>query len=179
MSLPTMHGTARLIDDPELRFGAGSGKAVVRVRLAFNSRKKDKATNEWVDGDTFFIDGKAFDQAAEHIAESLTRGMEVVVSGRLRTEKWETGQGEKRSASALLIDSIGPSLARATAVVTKAPSSSGGQGQGREEFQRARSQQGAASADDPWASGAPASSAPAGGWGGGAQGGGYAEEPPF
>lgn len=178
MSLPTMHGTARLIDDPELRFGAGSGKAVVRVRLAFNSRKKDKATNEWVDGDTFFIDGKAFDQAAEHIAETLTRGMEVVVSGRLRTEKWETGQGEKRSAPALLIDAIGPSLARATAAVAKA--GSGGQGQGREEFQRARQEQGAVSAEDPWASGAPAS-APAGGWGSGTQGGGaYAgDEPPF
>ncbi|MFD8469047.1 single-stranded DNA-binding protein [Streptomyces cyaneofuscatus] len=178
MSLPTMHGTARLIDDPELRFGAGSGKAVVRVRLAFNSRKKDKATGEWVDGDTFFVDGKAFDQAAEHIAESLTRGMEVVVSGRLRTEKWESGQGEKRSAPALLIDAIGPSLARATAAVTKAPSSSGGQGQGREEFSRARAQQGAASADDPWASGTPGTPA-GGGWGSGSQGGGYAEEPPF
>ncbi|MFD7855213.1 single-stranded DNA-binding protein [Streptomyces microflavus] len=177
MSLPTMHGTARLIDDPELRFGAGSGKAVVRVRLAFNSRKKDKATGEWVDGDTFFVDGKAFDQAAEHIAESLSRGMEVVVSGRLRTEKWETGQGEKRSAPALLIDAIGPSLARATATVTKAPSSGGGQGQGREEFQRVRAQQGA-SADDPWASGAPAAAPAGGGWGG-AQGGGYSDEPPF
>ncbi|WP_097965019.1 single-stranded DNA-binding protein [Streptomyces sp. or20] len=178
MSLPTMHGTARLIDDPELRFGAGSGKAVVRVRLAFNSRKKDKATNEWVDGDTFFIDGKAFDQAAEHIAESLTRGMEVVVSGRLRTEKWETGQGEKRSASALLIDSIGPSLARATAKVTKVSSSgSGGQSQARGQDQ-GRSQQGAAPAEDPWASGAPSSTS-AGGWGSGAQGGGYTEEPPF
>lgn len=179
MSLPTMHGTARLIDDPELRFGAGSGKAVVRVRLAFNSRKKDKATNEWVDGDTFFVDGKAFDQAAEHIAESLTRGMEVVVSGRLRTEKWESGQGEKRSAPALLIDAIGPSLARATAVVTKAPSAGSG-GQGREEFQRARKEQGAVSAEDPWASGTPGTGgAPAGGWGGGSQGGGYSEPPPF
>ncbi|WP_097865862.1 single-stranded DNA-binding protein [Streptomyces sp. rh34] len=180
MSLPTMHGTARLIDDPELRFGAGSGKAVVRVRLAFNSRKKDKATNEWVDGDTFFVDGKAFDQAAEHIAESLSRGMEVVVSGRLRTEKWETGQGEKRSASALLIDSIGPSLARATAKVTKVSSSgSGGQGQGRSQ---GRSQQGAASAEDPWASNNPGTSAGApagGGWGRGSQGGGYSDEPPF
>ncbi|MGO1025623.1 single-stranded DNA-binding protein [Streptomyces rubiginosohelvolus] len=182
MSLPTMHGTARLIDDPELRFGAGSGKAVVRVRLAFNSRKKDKDTNEWVDGDTFFVDGKAFDQAAEHIAESLTRGMEVVVSGRLRTEKWETGQGEKRSAPALLIDAIGPSLARATAVVTKA-SSSGSGGQGREAFQRARQEQGAVSAEDPWASNTPGASgnaAPAGGgWGGGSQSGGYSDEPPF
>ncbi|MFC8339352.1 single-stranded DNA-binding protein [Streptomyces rubiginosohelvolus] len=185
MSLPTMHGTARLIDDPELRFGAGSGKAVVRVRLAFNSRKRDKTTNEWVDGDTFFVDGKAFDQAAEHIAESLSRGMEVVVSGRLRTEKWESGQGEKRSAPALLIDAIGPSLARATAVVTKASSNSSGgqgQGQGREAFARARQEQGAASAEDPWASNTPGTSggaAPAGGWGGGASGGGYSEEPPF
>lgn len=95
MSLPTLNGTARLIEDPELRFGAGSGKAVVKVRLAFNSRKKDPNTGEWTDSDSFFIDGKAFDQAAENIAETLQRGMEVVVSGRLRTEKWETKEGRR------------------------------------------------------------------------------------
>lgn len=161
MSLPVMTGTARLIEDPELRFGAGSGKAVVRVRLAFNSRKKDPATNEWVDADSFFIDGKAFDQAAENIAESLARGMEVVVSGRLRTEKWETKQGEKRSAPALLIDSIGPSLKSATAKVTKA---SGGQGRGAGP--QARPAQSAAG-EDPWVAAPGTRGQAGGGWGSG------------
>ena len=181
MSLPVLNGTARLIEDPELRFAAGSGKAVVRVRLAFNSRKKNQSTGEWEDADSFFVDGKAFEQAAENIAATLARGMEVVVSGRLRTEKWESGQGEKRSAPALMIDSIGPSLRFATARVEK----SGGGQQQRQEVQQAarqqgRAQQGAAPAADPWASGAPAS-ASAGGWGSGAQGGApYAgDEPPF
>ncbi|MEU9014313.1 single-stranded DNA-binding protein [Streptomyces sp. NPDC048479] len=167
MSLPTMNGVARLIDDPELRFGAGSGKAVVRVRLAFNSRKKDPASNEWIDADSFFIDGKAFDQAAENIAETLTRGMEVVVSGRLKTEKWETREGEKRSGPSLLIDSIGPSLKNATAKVTKAS------GSGQPAVQSARQAQGRASAGDPWSSSTPGTQTSAqAGWG-------TAEEPPF
>lgn len=177
MTLPTLNGTARLIEDPELRFAAGSGKAVVKVRLAFNARKKDPNSGEWVDSDTFFVDGKAFEHAAENIAESLTRGMEVVVSGRLRTEKWETKGGEKRSVPSLLIDSIGPSLRFATAVVTKAPG--GGQ---RPEMQRAARQQGAASAGDPWASGTPGTQPAAGGWGQQAQQGGreaWGEGPPF
>ncbi|GAA3154170.1 single-stranded DNA-binding protein [Streptomyces rectiviolaceus] len=165
MSLPTMTGTARLIDNPELRFAAGSGKAVVKVRLAFNARKKDPTSGDWVDGDSFFIDGTAFEQAAENIASSLEKGMEVIVSGRLRTERWETKQQEKRSAPALLIDSIGPSLRSATAVVSKA-----GSGSGRQEFQQARQ---SAGSGDPWTS----ASQQAGQGGGGSWGSG--EEPPF
>lgn len=164
MSLPTLNGTARLIEDPELRFAAGSGKAVIKVRLAFNARKKD-AQGNWVDGDSFFINGTAFDQAAENIAETLQRGMEVVVSGRLRTESWETKEGEKRSTPSLLIDSIGPSLRFATAKVTKA---SGGSGSGRQDFNQAQQQ--SAPAADPWAS----QGAQSGGWGN--QG---SDEPPF
>lgn len=160
MSLPTLNGTARLIDDPELRFSAGSGKAVVKVRLAFNSRRKDQS-GEWVDADSFFIDGKAFDKAAENIAESLFRGIEVVVSGRLKTEKWETREGEKRSAPTLLIDSIGPSLRNATATVTKA----GGQGKGQQANGQARQGR-----EDPWASSGAAAQ----------QSGGWSDEaPPF
>lgn len=153
MSLPIMSGTARLIDDPELRYSP-TGKAVVKVRLAFNSRKKDEATGEWVDADSFFVDGRAFGQAAENIAESLGRGIEVTVSGRLRTEKWENQQGEKRSAPALLIDSIGASLSRATAKVTKTQRQQDGQ---------------QAPPADPWAGAkpAPAQSVPA------------ADSPPF
>lgn len=176
MSLPILNGTARLIDDPELRFSA-AGKAIAKVRLAFNSRKKDQASGEWVDADSFFIDGKAFDQAAENIAGSLSRGMEVVVSGRLRTEKWESKEGEKRSASALMIDSIGPSLRGASAVVTKTSGggqSGYGQGQGQPAVQQAARSQGRASSEDPW-------SQSQGGQGGGGWGNGSAgdEPPPF
>ena len=165
MSLPTLNGTARLIDAPELRFAAGSGKAVVRVRLAFNARKKDPNSGEWVDGDSFFIDGKAFDQAASNIAETLDKGMEVVVSGRLKTERWEK-DGEKRSGPALLIDSIGPSLRGATATVTKA----GGSGQGQQQYQQARQRSSQEGRDDPWATSGAAAPAGAGAW---------SEDPPF
>ncbi|MEU1908434.1 single-stranded DNA-binding protein [Streptomyces hygroscopicus] len=161
--LPTLNGTARLIDDPELRYAA-SGGAVVKVRLAFNSRKKDPS-GEWKDDASFFITGTAFGQAAENIAATLQRGMEVVVSGRMKTDSWEK-DGEKKSAPSLLVDSIGPSLRFATARVEKV----GGSGSGRQEFQQARQQQGSG---DPWGSGAPAGG---GGWGGGAVGG---DEPPF
>lgn len=167
MTLPSLNGTARLIEDPELRFAA-SGGAVVKVRLAFNSRKKDPQSGEWKDDASFFVTGTAFGQAAENIAETLTRGLEVVVSGRMKTDSWESKEGEKRSAPALLIDSIGPSLRSATAKVSKA--SSGGGGSGRQEFQQARQQQSAGSGD-PWGAGAQQAGQAAGSWGG--------DEPPF
>jgi single-strand DNA-binding protein len=167
MSLPSLNGTARLIEDPELRFAA-SGGAVVKVRLAFNSRKKDPQSGEWKDDSSFFVTGTAFGQAAETIAETLTRGLEVVVSGRMKTDSWESKDGEKRSAPALLIDSIGPSLRSATAKVSKA--GSGGGGSGRQEYAQARQQQSAGSGD-PW--GAAAQSA------GQAAGSAWDEAPPF
>lgn len=125
MSLPTITGVARLTDDPELRFSA-SGVAVCKVRLAFNSRKKDDSGN-WVDGDSFFVDGSVFKQEAENVAESLTRGMEVVVTGRLKTRRYETKEGEKRSVVELTVDGIGPTLKFATAQVKKLGRSSGGE----------------------------------------------------
>lgn len=165
MSLPTMNGTARLIDQPELRFAA-NGTAVVKVRLAFNARRKDESGN-WVDGDSFFIDGKLFGQHAQNIADSLEKGMEVVVSGRLKTEKWETREGERRSGPSLLVDSIGPSLRFATARVEKA----GGSGQGKQDaMQAARQASSREGMDDPWGSGVPGTAPAAGGWD---------SEPPF
>lgn len=146
MSLPTLNGTARLMDDPQLRYGA-SGGAVVTVRLAFNSRKKDPQSGEWKDDSSFFIDGKAFGPAAENIAETLARGLEVVVSGRPKTESWEK-DGEKRSKPVLLIDSIGPSLRSATAKVQK---TSGGSGHGRQDARQAAQQGASAPQEDPWA----------------------------
>lgn len=140
MSLPTITGVARLTDDPELRYSP-SGVAVCKVRLAFNSRKKDE-NGQWVDGDTFFVDGSVFRQEAENVAESLTRGLEVVVTGRLKTRRYETKDGDKRSVVELMVDGIGPTLKFATAHVKKlSRASSGG------------STPSGGAADDPWTTG--------------------------
>ena len=164
MSLPTLNGTGRLIEDPQLRYSA-SGSAVVKLRLAFNSRKKDQS-GQWVDDAVFYVRGTAFGKAAENIAETLQRGMEVVVSGRLKTESWESN-GEKKEGTSLLVDSIGPALRSATAQVTK----SGGSGDGQQQYQAARQASSQQGREDPWAtSGAAADAAQAGAWG---------EEPPF
>lgn len=124
MSLPTLSGVGRLTAVPELRFTA-SGTAVCTVQLAFNARKKNEQTGKWEDGDTLFIRGTAFKEHAENIAESLTIGAEVLITGRLKTDQWnDKTSGEKRSSTVLMIDSIGPSLRWSTAKVAKADRSS-------------------------------------------------------
>lgn len=150
MSLPSLTGVGRLVDDPELRF-TQSGKAVATVRLVFNSRRLNPQTNQWEDGDTFWVRGTLWEKLAENAAESLAKGMEVTVTGELRTEQWEK-DGQKHSQPSLLIRSIGPSLAYATASVTKA----GAQQQGGGQQQRSAPQQQRRQAppqDDPWAAG--------------------------
>lgn len=160
MSLPTISGTGRLLDDPELRFGA-SGVAVAKVRIAFNSRKRqDDGT--WVDDKVCYLDGTAFKQLAENIAESLQRGAEVNVSGRLVTEQWENKEGEKRSKVVLMLDSLGPNLAFATAKVAKMERSGGNAGQSASGARQSSSRGQNAPANDPWGGG-----------------GGFADEPPF
>ncbi|MGW3166952.1 single-stranded DNA-binding protein [Streptomyces sp. NPDC001142] len=154
--LPTMTGVGRLVDDPELRF-TQSGKAVASVRLAFNSRRRNPQTNEWEDGDTFWVRGTLWEGLAEHAAESLAKGMEVLVSGELRTESWEK-DGQKHSQPALLVRSIGPNLAYATASVSKAGAQQSGGGQQRSAPQQQRRQ--APAQDDPWATGPAASDEP-------------------
>jgi single-strand DNA-binding protein len=121
MALPTLTGTARLAADPRTAL-ASSGVAVCSMQLAFNSCKQDPS-GAWVDEDSLFIRATAFKDLAEHCAETLSKGAEVVVAGRVKTEQWTT-QGEKRSAPTLLLDSIGSSLRYATATVTKAHRSS-------------------------------------------------------
>lgn len=119
MSLPTLHGTGRLTGDPELRF-AKSGTAVTTVNLAFNSRRYDRDQGKWVDGDVLFIRATIFGDAAENAAETYQRGMEVVISGRVKLDEWEDkNTGEKRSRAALLVDSIGPSTRSAKAQVVR------------------------------------------------------------
>ena len=157
-----------LTDDPELRF-TPSGAAVANFTVASTPRTFDRQTQEWKDGDALFLRCCIWRQAAENVAESLQRGMRVVVQGRLRQRSYETKEGEKRTVIELEVDEIGPSLRYATAKVTKTSRGSGQGGFGG-------GQGGAAPADDPWSTPAPA----AGGWGGSGGGAGsYSDEPPF
>jgi single-strand DNA-binding protein len=107
-----------LTNDPELRF-TPSGAAVAKFTVASTPRYMDRQTNEWKDGDTLFLQCQIWRQAAENVAESLTRGMRVIVSGRLKQRSYETKEGEKRTVFEVEVDEVGPSLRNATARVTK------------------------------------------------------------
>jgi single-strand DNA-binding protein len=137
-----------LTGDPELRF-TPSGAAVANFTVASTPRAFDKAKNEWVDGDTLFMRCSLWREAAENVAESLTKGTRVIVTGRLTQRSYETREGEKRTVVELQVDEVGPSLKYATAKVTRAQRSGGGSGAKAQEA-------------DPWA-----------------QAGGYGDEPPF
>ena len=163
-----------LTADPELRF-TPSGAAVANFTVASTPRMMDRQTNEWKDGDPLFMRCSIWREAAENVAESLTRGSRVIVTGRLKQRSYETREGEKRTVVELEVDEIGPSLKYATAKVNKASrSGSGGGGFGGGGGSRAAADSGSNSAtndgprDDPWGS------APASGSFSGAD-----EEPPF
>src|SRR5690348_16249577 len=149
----TLTVIGNLTDDPELRF-TPSGAAVANFTVASTPRTFNKQTNAWDDGETLFLRCSIWRQAAENVAESLTRGTRVIDSGRLKARSYETREGEKRTVMELEVDEIGPSLTWATAKVTRASRSGGGTG-GR--FGGGGQQ--AAPANDPWAT--PAQSAPA------------------
>ncbi|GGK60346.1 hypothetical protein Ppa06_25810 [Planomonospora parontospora subsp. parontospora] len=178
-----------LVDDPELRF-TPAGQAVARFRIASTPRFLDKQTNEWKDGEGLFLTCNIWRQAAENVAESLQRGMRVIVQGRLRQRTYETKEGEKRTVYEVEVDEVGPSLRNATAKVNKTARQGGGGGFG------------GGPAGDPWASAAPApqqgggfgggnnygggGQQGGGGFGGGPQqggggfgGGDFSDEPPF
>ncbi|MFF4957988.1 single-stranded DNA-binding protein [Streptomyces sp. NPDC001222] len=183
-----------LVDDPELRF-TPSGAAVAKFRVASTPRTFDRQTNEWKDGESLFLTCSVWRQAAENVAESLQRGMRVIVQGRLKQRSYEDREGVKRTVYELDVDEVGASLRNATAKVTKAAAGGrggqggyggggqgGGQGGGGWGGGPGGGQQGGAPADDPWATGAPAGGQGGGGWGGGSGsggGGGYSDEPPF
>src|SRR5580704_4254834 len=118
-----------LVDDPELRF-TPAGQPVAKFRVASTPRFLDKNTNEWKDGDSLFLTCNVWRQAAENVAESLTRGMRVIVSGRLRQRSYETKEGEKRTVYEIEADDVGPSLRNSSAKVNKVARSSGNGGQG-------------------------------------------------
>jgi len=154
-----------LTADPELRF-TPSGAAVASFTVASTPRTFDRQSNEWKDGEALFLRCSIWRQAAENVAESLTRGMRVVVTGRLKQRSFETREGEKRTGIDLDVDEVGPSLRYATAKVNRTQRGSSGGGFGADNQGG-----GSAPADDPWASSGPA---PAGGGGGG-----FSDEPPF
>ena len=156
-----------LVDDPELRF-TPSGAAVAKFRMASTPRYLDKQTNEWKDGESLFLSVNVWRQAAENVAESLQRGMRVIVQGRLKQRSYETKEGEKRTVYEVEADEVGPSLRNATAKVAKTTRGGGGGGFG------------AGTPDnDPWASASPAPAAGGGGGGGGWNAPGTSDEPPF
>jgi single-strand DNA-binding protein len=196
-----------LVDDPELRF-TPSGAAVAKFRVASTPRTFDRQTNEWKDGDSLFLTCSVWRQAAENVAESLQRGMRVIVQGRLKQRSYEDREGVKRTVYELDVDEVGASLRSATAKITKTSGGGrsgqqggygGGGGQGGAQGGGSwgggsgGGQQGGggAPADDPWATSAPAgggqsgASGGGGNWGGGSggsggqSGGGYSDEPPF
>ena len=166
-----------LVDDPELRF-TPAGQPVARFRVASTPRFRDNSTGEWKDGDSLFLTCNVWRQAAENVAESLQRGMRVIVSGRLRQRSYETKEGEKRTVYEVEVDDVGPSLRNASAKVNKvarngsapaAPTAQGGSGgrpsggQGHAGPSGGQGHAGGGDAD-PWASDGP---------------GGYTDEPPF
>jgi single-strand DNA-binding protein len=164
-----------LVDDPELRF-TPSGQPVARFRIASTPRFRDNASGEWKDGDSLFLTCNVWRQAAENVAESLQRGMRVIVSGRLKQRSYETKEGEKRTVYEIEVDDVGPSLRNASAKVNKVARSgggynggggggyNGGQGGGGQGGGGGRSSGGGQEAD-PWATDSPAA--------------GYSDEPPF
>jgi len=160
--------SGNLVDDPELRF-TPSGQPVAKFRVASTPRFRDNTTGEWKDGDSLFLTCNVWRQAAENVAESLTRGMRVIVSGRLRQRSYETKEGEKRTVYEVEVDDVGPSLRNASAKVNRASRNGAGGGQRDQGGPGGRSSgggQGGGDAD-PWASDS----------GGG--GGGFTDEPPF
>lgn len=162
-----------LTADPELRF-TPAGAAVANFTVASTPRTFDRNSNEWKDGEALFLRCNIWREAAENVAESLTRGSRVIVSGRLKQRSYETREGEKRTVVELEVDEIGPSLRYATAKVNKANRGGGGGGGG---YGGSSGGQGGSrpaantGGDDPWGS-APQASGSFGGGGGN-------DEPPF
>lgn len=172
-----------LTADPELRF-TPAGAAVANFTVASTPRTFDRQSNEWRDGEALFLRCSIWREAAENVAESLTKGQRVIVQGRLKQRSYETREGEKRSVVELEVDEIGPSLRFATAKAQRASrgGSGGGGGYGGGSgggysggsgggggYSGGRQATQSAPAEDPWGS-APAS---------GSFGGGADEDPPF
>src|SRR5216683_3016796 len=169
-----------LVGDPELRY-TPTGQAVATFRVASTPRFRDNSTGEWKDGDSLFLSCNVWRQAAENVAESLQRGMRVIVSGRLRQRSYETKEGEKRTVYEVEVDDVGPSLRNASAKVNRVARSGAGDGG------YGGGQRGSGGSGGRPSGGQSAGGQSSGGQGGGesdpwatdSAGGGYSDEPPF
>lgn len=166
-----------IVADPELRFTA-SGQPFTSFRVASTPRWRDQQTGEWKDGESLFLSCTVWRQAAENVAESLQRGMRVIVAGRLKQRTYETKEGEKRTVYDVEVDDVGPSLRNASAKVVRA-TRSGGSGGG---WQGGGGGQG----DNFGGQGGPSGGGQSGGgsraedpWTSDNQGGGFNDDPPF
>jgi single-strand DNA-binding protein len=168
-----------LVDDPELRF-TPSGQPVARFRIASTPRFRDNASGEWKDGDSLFLTCNVWRQAAENVAESLQRGMRVIVSGRLRQRSYETKEGEKRTVYEVEVDDVGPSLRNASAKVAKVSRSGGGfgGGQGGQSYSGGNGGGGNGSGGSGGSGGGGGGRAEADPWAS-SDSGGFSDEPPF
>ncbi|WP_433875432.1 single-stranded DNA-binding protein [Sinomonas atrocyanea] len=171
-----------LTNDPELRF-TPSGSAVANFTVASTPRTFDRQANEWKDGETLFLRASIWREAAENVAESLTKGMRVIVSGRLKSRSYETKEGEKRTVIELEVDEIGPSLRYASAKVNRTQRSGGqsgnfGGGQGG-NFGGGGGQFGGGNAGGNWGGGQGSQNqgGGSGGWGGSSGGGQQQDDP--
>ncbi|MFF1358698.1 single-stranded DNA-binding protein [Streptomyces sp. NPDC058297] len=149
-----------VIEDPELRF-TPAGVAVAKFRVASTPRTFDKQTNEWRDGESLYLTCSVWRQAAENAAETLQKGMRVMVQGRLKQRSYEDREGVKRTVYEIDAEEVAVSLKSATAKVTKS-----GKGGGQQGYGQAQQQQSAGSGD-PWGAAAQQAGQAAGSWGGG------------
>lgn len=165
MALPniTIDG-GTVVADPELRF-IPNGAAVANFRVASNSRRYNKDTNQWEDGDTTFLTCNLWGDAAQNVADTLQKGMRVNLTGKLKQRQYQTKEGENRTVYEVEVFEVGPSLKYATATVNRNPNNGGGsynQGQGQSQGQQT----------DPWGG----ATGDTGGFG---QGANADAEPPF
>lgn len=167
---PPITVVGNLVADPELRF-TPSGAAVTNFRIASTPRTYNRQTNEWEDGEALFLSCSVWRQYAENVAESLTRGMGVIVTGKLKSRSYEDRDGVKRTLFEVDVDEVGPSLRNATAKISKVI-----RDQAVTQSTSARSQGYGEQQNDPWHSPAQNQNAPQGGWGQSSDG---ATEPPF
>ncbi len=178
-----------LVADPELRFTA-SGQPVATFRIASTPRVMDRQTNEWKDGDSLFLTCNVWRQAAENVAESLQRGMRVIVSGRLKQRSYETKEGEKRTVFEVEVEDVGPSLRNASAKVARAARTGGNGGYGNSSGGNAGSGGGGYSGGSGGSGNSSAGSGNSSAGSGNSSGGsrnedpwasdaGYSDEPPF
>ena len=137
-----------IVADPELRF-TPAGAAVANFRVASTPRRYNSQTNQWEDGEAMFLTCNVWRQAAENVAETMSKGMRVIVTGRLKQRSFQTREGDNRTVFEIDVDEVGPSLRFSTAQVNRNPRESGGQSAASQQFDQA-AQQGQTATNGAW-----------------------------